>query len=358
MIWGLNIFMVQRMNSTAPLPHSSATRLASCFAGSLLLGAGVYTPTVAGSTASLPLPLPVDAELRYASGDGPRLAVYLSVPDVWSGARDLTPLVLVHSVNAAASAAEIRPLFERFRGTRPVLAVELPGFGMSERGALEYTPQAMADAIVRAVHHLHKKGFQRPVDLMAVSLSSEFAALAALARPDLFRTLALVSPTGLKARQSEPFEAGRTKENRWLRALLDMPLWSQALFRLLTSRASMRYFLQRAWGTPAIDERLLEYNLLSTRLPGARHAPLAFISGALFTRGVVALYQRLSQPVWVAHGVRGDFTAYDGLARMPASDLRTVDVFGTGALPYFETLSLFASRYEAFLRAAVHKVSR
>lgn len=43
------------------------------------------------------------------------------------------PLLLVHSVNAAASSIEMRPLFELFRGKRPVYALDLPGFGFSSR---------------------------------------------------------------------------------------------------------------------------------------------------------------------------------------------------------------------------------
>ena len=42
------------------------------------------------------------------------------------------PLVLVHSVNAAASAYEMGPLFAYYRGKRPVYALDLPGFGFSE----------------------------------------------------------------------------------------------------------------------------------------------------------------------------------------------------------------------------------
>lgn len=48
------------------------------------------------------------------------------------------PVVLVHSVNAAASSFEMRPLFEGLRGERPVLAFDLPGFGRSQRGPRRY----------------------------------------------------------------------------------------------------------------------------------------------------------------------------------------------------------------------------
>lgn len=298
------------------------------------------------------LPPALHAELQFVPGPGPRIALYLSMPQAHGDRYRLTPLLLVHSVNAAASAAEMRPVFERYGGLRPVVAMELPGFGSSERGALEYTPKAMANAILRTVAHLRDAGFRRPVDLMAVSVSCEFAALAALLQPQWFASVALVSPTGLDAIWPEPYQSGRTKEKPLLRRVLEAPWWSQALFRLITNEASVRYFLRRAWGSTAIDQQLLAYSLRTVRQPGARFAPLAFIAGALFTRGIAKLYPRLPQPVWIARGVRGDFTSYDGLAHGKVPDNWTVEVFGTGALPYFEAPALFASRYDAFLRRA------
>ena len=332
-------FTGRPMLTTAPMPQSALAH-----------------PAKPGPDAVLPcasVPAALDAERRWVAGPGPRIALYLSAPEPTEAVRELTPLVLVHSVNAAASAAEVRPLFERYRATRVVVALELPGFGSSERGPLEYTPKTMTDAILRVLEYLRRAGFQSPVDLMAVSLSCEFAAYAAVAKPDWFRSIGLVSPTGLESRWPQPYDGGRTKEKSLLRAALEMPLWSQALYWLLTTRASMRYFLKRTWGSTSIDERLLAYNLLTARQPGARYAPLAFLSGALFTRGIARVYARLPQPLWVAHGVRGDFTGYEGLAQIGPLANRTIDVFGTGALPYFETPSLFASRYDAFLQNAL-----
>ena len=57
------------------------------------------------------------------------------------------PLVLVHSVNAAASAAEVRPVFEHCRATHTVFAIDLPGFGFSERADRRDDPRRMTDAL-------------------------------------------------------------------------------------------------------------------------------------------------------------------------------------------------------------------
>ena len=49
-----------------------------------------------------------------------------------SNGHTLPPLLLVHSVNAVGSAAEVLPLFNHYRNSRPVYALDLPGFGGSQ----------------------------------------------------------------------------------------------------------------------------------------------------------------------------------------------------------------------------------
>jgi pimeloyl-ACP methyl ester carboxylesterase len=317
-------------SSKAPIPDADSTRRATRDSGS-------------------GLPPALNAERSFIWHQGLRVALYLSMPQNRPSNALMTPLVLVHSINAAASAAEVKPIFERYADERPVLAIELPGFGASDRKPVEYTPQLMMDCITRAVEHLRELGFQRPVDLLAVSLSCEIAARAVLDRPAAFRSVALVSPTGFESRRPEPYEDGRTKDKPWLRRLLESGPWSNALFVLLTSEKSMRKFLERTWGSKDIDEELLAYNLLTVAQPGARHAPYAFIGGALFTRGVRHLYAQLTVPVWMIHGCRGEFAKVDGLKQFTPLGRWTIEPIDAGAMPYFEHPADFALRYDAFI---------
>ena len=39
---------------------------------------------------------------------------------------------------------------------------------------------------------------------------------------------------------------------------------------------------------------------------------MRFIAGCLFSRDIQTVYERLTPPVWLSHGVRGDFTDYRG----------------------------------------------
>ena len=94
------------------------------------------------------------------------------------------PLLLVHSVNAAASVAEVRPLFEHYRATHTVFALDLPGYGFSERSDRVYTPRLMTDALLAMREPMRRRCGERPADALAVSLASEFLARAALEAPD------------------------------------------------------------------------------------------------------------------------------------------------------------------------------
>lgn len=288
-----------------------------------------------------PLPHAVSGELLDLQPGGPALRGYLA----GSG----PPLLLVHSVNAAAAAAEVRPLHEHYRATRTVLSVDLPGFGASDRSDRDYDPRLMTDAVLEAAARLSARTGNAPVDALAVSLSCEFLARAASERPASFRRIALVSPTGFRGGAHRDGPTGSVVGPPWILRLLRGPGWGQPLFRGLTRPAVIRYFLERTWGSKSIDETLWRYAIETTRQPGAEHAPLHFLAARLFSRDARRLYQALSQPVWMSHGIRGDFTDYRGKQCVEARANWSFDVFPTGALPYFEVPGEFIAGFDAFL---------
>lgn len=257
------------------------------------------------------------------------------------------PLLLVHSVNAAASAAEVRPLYEHWRGTRTVFAVDLPGYGHSERSERDYTPRLMTDALHATLAQIAQRCGPGPVDALAVSLGCEFLARAAVEAPGRYRSLALVSPTGFRGRRLRHGPPGSVVGAPWIGRVLRGPGWGGPLFRALTRPGVIRYFLRRTWGARDIDEALWAHDVLTTRMPGAEHAPLAFLSARLFSNDVNTLYERLTLPVWMSHGVRGDFTDYRGKVSVEGRPNWRFTVFSTGALPYFEVPETFNAAFHS-----------
>jgi hypothetical protein len=289
-----------------------------------------------------PLPPAVSGELVHLGGPAGPLAVYV--------AGQGPPLLLVHSVNAAASAAEVKPLHEHFAATHTVFSLDLPGYGFSDRSQRAYTPRLMTDALHATVALMHERCGHAPVDALALSLSCEFLARAAVEQPGHFRSLAFVSPTGFIGHTPRRGPPGSTRGLPWLHRALTGPGWGGALFRGLTRPGVIRYFLERTWGGKGIDEALWRYDLVTTRQPGAEHAPLHFLSAGLFSADIHTLYEQLAQPVWATHGVRGDFTDYRGLSLVRDRPHWQIDVLPTGALPHFEVPQDFFRRCEAFLR--------
>lgn len=271
----------------------------------------------------------VDGISCYVAGEGP-------------------PMLLVHSVNAAASAAEVRPLFQHHRRQRTVYALDLPGYGYSDRSDRDHTPRSMTDALHRIAAEITRRSGPGPIDAMAASLGCEFLARAAVERPATWGRLGLVSPTGLNGTTPRRGAPGSTRQVPGMLRVLRVPLWSQALFAGLTRPGVVRYFLERTWGSPQIDEPMCAYAIHTARQPGARHAPLQFLSAKLFSADIHDVYDGLVQPVWVSHGVRGDFKDFRGLALLKNTPAWQVDVFQTGALPYFEVPERFFERGDAF----------
>lgn len=284
--------------------------------------------------------IPAERRTFYSEAAG-ELSYY--VDDRSSG----RPLVLIHSVNAAASAYEMHPLFEHYRRERPVFAPDLPGYGLSERSSGEYSPQIFEDAILA----LLTSEVDGTADVIALSLGCEFAARAALVKPERFNSLILMSPTGLDSR-----DTGRasqrvkgTETGDTLYKALTFPLWRRPLFDLITTRFSIKFFLGRSF-VRSVPEPFIDYAYATAHQPGAEHAPLAFLSGELFTPDVRAqVYEKVETPTLVIYD-RDPYVQFDGLSDLldknPSWQAERIEP--TLGLPHFEKLTETTQALDSF----------
>lgn len=287
----------------------------------------------------------LDATRRHVDGRAGKLSYYV--------AGDGPPLLLVHSINAAASAYEVAPIFDAMRATRTVYAPDLPGFGFSDRSDRRYDIGLYVAAVRDMLNVIEKETGARSSDVLAISLSCEFVARVAAEEPNRVRSLALVTPTGFDARSKDLRGPPRsTREIPGVYATVSFPLWGKGLFNLLVSRRGIRYFLEKTFGSKDIDEGLAAYDYITAHQPGARFAPFAFVSGRLFSRDIRTIYQRILQPVWMPHGTRGDFSDFSGADWARARPGWRVQAYPTGALPHFELPQQFVADYQAFLTSS------
>jgi pimeloyl-ACP methyl ester carboxylesterase len=293
----------------------------------------------------VPLPDAILAEkLTFLSRAGGWLNAYV---DRSAAGR---PLVLIHSVNAAASAYEMGPLFRRYRGQRPVYALDLPGYGQSNRLQRPYTPQLFADAVAEFI----ETQVGEPADVVGLSLGSEFVARAALARPDLFHSLVFISPSGLgsasSGRASQQTEARGIADG--LHSALSFPLWGRALFDLIATRRSIEFFLKKSFEGP-VTPGFVDYGYATAHQPGAEHVALRFIAGMLFTPdAATTLYEPLAVPTLVLYD-QDYFVGFDALPQVLAANpgWQAVRIAPTRGLPHFEKLDETAAAMDAFWQA-------
>lgn len=316
------------------------------------LGTGgwiVYSATMVDH--NMPLPLAIESNRRmFTSVSAGLLNYYVDA------AEDTRPLVLLHSINAAASAYEMRPIFERYRGRRTVYALDLPGYGFSERSDRYYTPALFSGAIRDFLADV----VGEPADVVALSLSSEFAARTAVERPEHFHSLAAISPTGLSAdaERATPQSSATATRQRYgngaggSNAVLNLfyfPLWSQPFFDLLTTRPILRYYLNKSF-YGRVDDGMLDYAYLSSHQPGAKHAPLHFISGKLMTPNVSRdYYSKLQRPGLLIYD-KDPYTGFEALPDLLLAqpNWSAVRVTPTRGLPQFEQMETLGKVLDNF----------
>jgi pimeloyl-ACP methyl ester carboxylesterase len=152
-------------------------------------------------------------------------------------------LLLIHGYGSSHDS--FLPIIPELSRSRRVLAVDLPGFGRSDKYQGDYSPAALAGHLLRV---LDRKGV-REVDLVAHSWGSSIALTMALQAPRRVRTLTLLG-AWVYEEQHPPFII-------WSRA----PLIGELLFTLfykerLDDRMALAFHDPQPFIDPAGTEQL------------------------------------------------------------------------------------------------------
>ena len=208
---------------------------------------------------------------------------------------DGTPAVYVHglggsSLNWTDLAAQ---LCTRATGT----AVDLPGFGHTHPPAgFDFTPAAHMDALLCFL-----AGRNQPVHLLGNSLGGAVALGVAARRPELVRTLTLVSPA-MPDRRPDP---RRMADVRLALALLPGPVGMRARAGLaaVTPRARAEQTVRVCFGDPSL---VPEHRLVEAAEEVARRNALEWASeaGERTAKGMVASWWWGASPWAVAARVQ------------------------------------------------------
>ncbi len=253
------------------------------------------------------------------------------------------PAVLLHAVHPSAWSYEWRHNVAALGADRPVFALDLLGFGRSERPAVRYSAHLyltlVADFAARVV--------ARPCALVGTGLAGAWAVALAARDPARFPSLVAIAPTGLERPALVPPRASALA-----RLALDLPVVGTSVFNGIVSHRALRALLERAYRDDRrVTDDLVQVHYAAAHQPGAKRAPAALLAGRLDLDVRDAL-RRLRQPMMLVWGKHAVAAPLDDSLRFRAlrPDLDVAILDRAGDLPHDERAEEFNEIVAAFLR--------
>jgi pimeloyl-ACP methyl ester carboxylesterase len=245
------------------------------------------------------------------------------------------PLVLVHGVYPGASSYEWRRNFDALATSHRVYALELLGFGLSDRPRITYDPPLYESLLADFLQDV----VGEPAALFASGLSAAFAVHTVFQRRSSVSRVVLIGPTGLY----DWAEAPRLR-NFLLHRALRFPVLGLSGYYALASRAGLaRYLKDRLLhGEELVSEETVEAHYTAAHQAGASYAAAAFLSG-LLSEPVDGVFGDLTPPVLLVWGRHSRLVPIDNaggfLSLNPAAELEVFEA--SGALPHVEEAERF-----------------
>ena len=277
--------------------------------------AAVANEALSRRAGELPAPLPGEGRTYRWRG--------FDVAYTEAGDPDDPDLALLHGINAAASSHEWKDVVEPLAAEYHVITPDLPGFGRSDRPPLTYSA-ALYETFVRDF----LADLTGTPTVVAASLTAAYVA-AGVDDIDA-REYVFVCPTATTI----------PGKRVWLRSLVRSPVIGEALYNLVVSERSIRYF-HDDHGYDDLDNlnaETVDYEWQTAHQPAARFAPASFVSGHLDSDvDLAAALGSIDVPVTLVWGQEADMPPLStGRDLAEDADVRLVSIGESALVPYAE----------------------
>ncbi len=253
-------------------------------------------------------------------------------------------VVLVHAFGPGHDSEEWRPVAELLAQSHRVLALDLLGWGRSDKPKIHYDDELYIQLLIDFIEDVVR---DRAVTV-AAGLSAAYAVQVAVDHPEAVRGLALSVPSGVNIYGDEP-----DLKDALVHRLLRTPILGTSALNLYTSQTAIARYLKRdVFAAPdRVDAARVERHYQSSHQPGC-HMPLAaYLSGYLNHRVDEAL-ARLDCPTWIGWGREAKnppVETADLWLRQTSAPV-DLEVFeDAGSLPHAEAPAEFHERLASFL---------
>lgn len=231
-----------------------------------------------------------------------RMVYYIASGSPWQEKNeksDRKTLLFLHGFGGGSSAYEWSKVYPAFAAKYRVIAPDLIGWGRSEHPQHSYK----IEDYLTTIQEFIEQTCTQPVTVVASSLTAAFVIRVAIARPDLFKSLILVSPAGLS-----DFEQDYSRS--FFAQLVSLPLVDRLLYSTgIATDAGIRNFLEQRQFAQSnrVYQEIVDAYLQSAQQPNAEYAALSFVRGDLCFDLSVYI-QQLTTPTAIIWGQKSQFT--------------------------------------------------
>ncbi|MBE9182170.1 alpha/beta hydrolase [Oculatella sp. LEGE 06141] len=208
-------------------------------------------------------------------------------------------LVFLHGLGGGSSAYEWSKVYPAFAAEYRVLAPDLIGWGRSAHPERNYT----IDDYITTIIEFMEKTCDGATPVVASALTAAFTIRAAIARPDLFKSLILTTAAGLS-------EFGDSYKTNFFTQLASTPILDRLLYStgVSTGFGIRSYLEQRQFAhSERVYPELIEAYAQSAQQPNAEYAALSFVRGDLCF-DLTQYITQLTVPTALIWGRESEFT--------------------------------------------------
>ena len=252
-----------------------------------------------------------------------RMVYYTAEKMPWIGLPNSTSenkpnLVFFHGFGGGSSAYEWSKVYPAFAAEYRILAPDLIGWGRSEHPPRNYLVEDYITTLIEFI----EKTCGSPTDVIASSLTGAIVIRAAIARPDLFKSLILTIPSGLS-------DFGQDYGRSFFAQLVATPILDRLLYSTgIATDGGIRSFLEQRQFADSrrVYQEIVDAYLQSALEPNAEYAALSFVRGDLSFD--LSLYiTQLTTPTAIIWGEKSQFTGPDIGQRLANLNPEAIKVF-------------------------------
>lgn len=274
------------------------------------------------------------------------VAYYTPAASPWQPPSDAPTLVFLHSLGGGSSAYEWSKVYPAFANQYSVIAPELVGWGQSAHPVRDYRVEDYLQMLTEFLEQV----CHPPTVVFAASLTAGIVIRLAIQRPDLFRQLILVAPSGYG-------DFGSNYAQSLSAQLAGVPGLNQLIYTLgAANERAVRNFLEQFLFArrDRISPEIVAAYLASATQMNAQYAALSALKGDLCF-DLAYFFPQFTVPTVLLWGEKAWFSTLETGKRLaslnPTAVQALISIPDAGVLPHLEVPAVVVGLVQPWLNA-------